>query len=57
MLPKSNQEQIYLWIDTPKNWTTNKVKELNSDINKFFLNPNLSIKTIKEQEKIDTSLD
>jgi hypothetical protein len=70
MLPKSNQDQIYLWIDAPKSWTTKKMKELNKDLNTFFKNPILASlevnkkeekkkkdKNIKKQAKIDTSLD
>ncbi len=39
MLPKSNQNQIYLWIDAPKDWGIEKMKKLEDDVNKVLLNP------------------
>jgi len=64
MLPKSNQNQIYLWIDAPKDWWIEKMKKLEKDVNKILLNPNLVLEDKKEKnkdlvkkQKIDTSLD
>lgn len=37
MLPKSDKDQVYLWIDAPR-WTNAWImKQINSDINTFFL--------------------
>jgi len=43
MLPKSNQNQIYLWIDAPRWWDVNKVDSVRKDIDKFFSDDNKSI--------------
>lgn len=44
MLPKSDKEQIYLWVDAPRNWTlkeTNKLAwELNTELQKYFKEEN-----------------
>lgn len=36
MLPKSNQDQIYVWIDSPRWNSVEKTKEIWKDLNKFF---------------------
>jgi len=36
MLPKSNQNQIYLWIDAPRGWSSDKMKEVEEDLKWFF---------------------
>ena len=38
MLPKSNQNQVYLWIDAPREWNINKVSEIEKDLITFFDN-------------------
>ncbi len=38
MLPKSNQNQIYLWVDAPRWWTNTQMTEVNEYINDFLLN-------------------
>ena len=40
MLPKSNQDQIYLWIDAPRWWNINKMNLVKDDVYKFFSNDN-----------------
>jgi len=35
MLPKSNQQQIYVWIDTVKNWDIQKTSELAQKVDEF----------------------
>ncbi len=42
MLPKSNQNQVYLWIDTPRWWNATKTKEVEEEITKFFFSNILS---------------
>ncbi len=37
MLPKSNQNQVYLWIDTPRWWNAQKTEEIEQEITKYFL--------------------
>lgn len=44
MLPKSNKDQVYLWIDAPRGTSSEKMKKINSDISTFFF------KEIKEKK-------
>ena len=37
MLPKSNQNQIYLWVDAPKWWDNNTMQNISKDISDFLL--------------------
>jgi multidrug efflux pump subunit AcrB len=37
MLPKSNQNQIYLWVDAPRDYSSDKTKKIQEDITKFLL--------------------
>jgi len=43
MLPKSNQDQIYIWIDAPRWWNINKMNLVKDDVVKFFNNSNIII--------------
>ena len=36
MLPKSNQDQIYLWIDAPRWWNVSKMELVKDDVEEFF---------------------
>lgn len=36
MLPKSNADQIYLWIDTPRWWNSDKIESIKKDSLNFF---------------------
>ncbi len=36
MLPKSNQDQIYVWIDAPRDWSISKTQDVMEEFN-FFL--------------------
>lgn len=36
MLPKSNQDQVYVWIDAPRWWNTTKMQSVESDLVTFF---------------------
>jgi len=38
MLPKSNQNQIYVWVDAPRWWSVQKLKSVENDMHKFFKN-------------------
>ncbi len=38
MLPKSNQNQVYLWIDAPRWWNSEKTREIEKDITNFYIN-------------------
>ncbi len=53
MLPKSDQNQIYLWIDAPKDWWIEKMKKLEDDVEKILLNPLLADE--KENKKFKKS--
>jgi methionyl-tRNA synthetase len=35
MLPKSNQNQIYIWIDAPREYSAKKTKKIEEDLGKF----------------------
>jgi multidrug efflux pump subunit AcrB len=35
MLPKSNKEQIYIWIDAPRNWNIYYTNQVAQDMAKF----------------------
>jgi multidrug efflux pump subunit AcrB len=37
MLPKSNQNQIYLWIDTKRENTSEKTEEIEKYISEFLI--------------------
>lgn len=37
LLPKSNQNQIYLWVDWPRSWGASKMLKVENDINDFLL--------------------
>ncbi len=43
MLPKSNQNQIYLWIDAPRWWGVEKMNNVKNDILLFFNQNNKNI--------------
>ena len=43
MLPKSNQDQIYLWIDAPRWWNISKMNSVKNDVVSFFDNNNKSV--------------
>ena len=43
MLPKSNQDQIYLWIDAPRWWSADKMDLVKDDILLFFNKQNSNI--------------
>ena len=36
MLPKSNQDQIYLWIDAPRWWNSDKMNKVKNEVLLFF---------------------
>ncbi len=38
MLPKSNQNQVYVWIDAPREYMAEKTSEIEKDIGNFLLN-------------------
>jgi hypothetical protein len=37
MLPKSDKDQVYLWIDGARGTSVDTMLEINKDIEKFFL--------------------
>jgi multidrug efflux pump subunit AcrB len=43
MLPKSNQDQIYVWIDAPRWWNASKMDLVKDDVLEFFSNENSNI--------------
>ncbi len=43
MLPKSNQDQIYVWIDAPRWWSTEKMWFVENDLNIFLQNYKINI--------------
>lgn len=43
MLPKSNQDQIYVWIDAPRWWNAEKMDLVKNDVIKFFSENNESL--------------
>lgn len=42
MLPKSNQNQVYLWIDAPRGTNIDKMLEVEKSVEEFFLTPSNS---------------
>lgn len=54
MLPKSNQDQIYIWVDAPR-WTSiEKMNDIGQEINNFFLHN--STKNIPQNLDIVSSI-
>jgi multidrug efflux pump subunit AcrB len=49
MLPKSNQNQIYIWIDAPRSWDLEKIENVRNDINTYLT------KNIKEIKNITST--
>ncbi len=47
MLPKSNQNQIYLWIDAPRWWDINKTQKVENDLASWLLSPKNTNNVIK----------
>jgi multidrug efflux pump subunit AcrB len=43
LLPKSDQNQVYLWIDAPRWWNTQKMRWVVKEVNNFFINTNNQI--------------
>lgn len=43
MLPKSNQNQVYVWIDAPRWWSARKMLEVEKDLVYFLKNKNKSL--------------
>jgi multidrug efflux pump subunit AcrB len=37
MLPKSDKDQVYLWVDAPRGTSAEKMYQIHTDIEKFFL--------------------
>lgn len=54
MLPKSDQNQVYLWIDTPRSYQAEELRAVQTDLNNFLLEqlpPNL-----QQIENISTTI-
>jgi multidrug efflux pump subunit AcrB len=41
MLPKSNQDQIYVWVDAPRWWSVEKMKLVENSMHEFFQNDDM----------------
>jgi len=47
MLPKSNQNQIYIWIDAPRSWNINKTSLVEEDLAKWLIDKNNTFWVVK----------
>jgi len=47
MLPKSNQNQIYLWIDAPRWWNIEKTSQVEKDLAKWLLDEKNTNKVVE----------
>lgn len=56
MLPKSNKDQVYLWIDAPRGTSVEKMLDIESDIQKFFLENTNIPKNLDIVESITSSI-
>ncbi len=50
MLPKSNKEQIFLWIDAPRNWSSQRTMSLAEEVNDY-MSPKSSKDDLRENIK------
>ncbi len=56
MLPKSDQDQVYLWVDAPQSWDANKMKNVGDDISKFFDKGNVIEKDLAIVDNISITI-
>lgn len=56
MLPKSNKDQVYLWIDAPRGTSVEKMLNIETDIQKFFLENDTLPKNLDIVESITSSI-
>ena len=38
MLPKANKDQVYIWVDAPRDYSVEKTKEIEEKLSSFILN-------------------
>ncbi|MDD5769719.1 MAG: efflux RND transporter permease subunit [Candidatus Gracilibacteria bacterium] len=56
MLPKSDKDQVYLWIDSPRGTTVEKSLEIEKDIEKFFLEKKQTQKDLNIVQSITSTI-
>lgn len=56
MLPKSNKDQVYLWIDAPRGTSVEKMLEIEKSVQDFFLNNEKLPLDLKITKNISSSI-
>lgn len=56
MLPKSDQNQIYIWIDAPRSYSFEKMIEIEKYMSDYFLNNNLLDENLKIVKEITSTI-
>lgn len=56
MLPKSNQNQIYIWVDAPRDTTASKMLEIESYMTSYFFNNNKLEKNLQIIDNVSTTI-
>ena len=37
MLPKADKDQVYVWVDAPRDYSIDKTRKIEEDVSSFFL--------------------
>jgi len=56
MLPKSNKDQVYLWIDAPRGTSVEKMLQIEKSVQDFFLNNEKLPSELKITKNISSSI-
>ena len=56
MLPKSNKDQVYLWIDAPRGTSVEKMLQIEKSVQDFFLNNEKLPLDLKITKNISSSI-
>ena len=56
MLPKSNQNQVYLWIDAPRNTPASIGEDILKDVESFFLTSSQLPENLKITQSISSTV-
>lgn len=56
MLPKSNQNQVYLWIDMPREYTVTNGEDVVKEVENFLLSKKKLPKNLQITENISSTV-
>lgn len=56
MLPKSNQNQVYLWIDMPREYTVHNGEEVVQEVENFLLSKKKLPKDLQITDNISSTV-